>query len=81
MAGLSAWHLLILLMVVVLLFGATRLPNLARGIGQSVRIFKGELKATTAKEHTPVPPPAPAASPDLDQPPSPSSHRHMPPEQ
>ena len=81
MAGLSAWHLLILLIVVVLLFGATRLPNLARGIGQSVRIFKGELKATTSEEHTPVPPPAPAASSALDQPPNPSSHLHPPPEQ
>jgi sec-independent protein translocase protein TatA len=44
MAGLSAWHLLILLMVVVLLFGAKRLPDMARAIGQSVRIFKGEMR-------------------------------------
>src|SRR2546430_9314294 len=52
MAGLSGWHLLILLVVVVLLFGAKRLPDVARAVGQSVRIFKGEMN-TTAEEHTP----------------------------
>jgi sec-independent protein translocase protein TatA len=33
MAGLSAWHLVILLVVVVLLFGAKRLPDMARAVG------------------------------------------------
>lgn len=43
--NLSGWHLLIVLAVVVLLFGATRLPALAKSMGQSMRIFKGEMKA------------------------------------
>lgn len=37
-------HLLIILAVVLLLFGATRLPALSRSIGQSVKIFRKEVK-------------------------------------
>ncbi|GEA83307.1 MAG: Sec-independent protein translocase subunit TatA [Cellulomonas sp.] len=42
--NLSAWHVIILVAVLVLLFGANRLPELARGVGQSLRIFKSEVK-------------------------------------
>jgi sec-independent protein translocase protein TatA len=38
------WTPLIILAVVVLLFGATRLPALARSIGQSRNAFKAEMK-------------------------------------
>lgn len=44
MAGLTGWHLVIILVIVLLLFGATRLPALARSIGQSVKVFKTEVK-------------------------------------
>ena len=37
-------HILLLLIVVVLLFGAKRLPDSARSLGKSLRIFKGEMK-------------------------------------
>ena len=37
-------HILILLIVVVVLFGAKRLPDSARFLGKSIRIFKGEMK-------------------------------------
>jgi sec-independent protein translocase protein TatA len=37
-------HLLILLLVVVVLFGAKRLPDSARALGRSLRIFKAEIK-------------------------------------
>ena len=36
--------LLIVLLVIVLLFGAPRLPGMARSLGQSMRIFKSEVK-------------------------------------
>jgi sec-independent protein translocase protein TatA len=39
-------HILIVLVIVVLLFGATRLPALAKALGQSGRIFKSEMKAS-----------------------------------
>ncbi len=38
-------HLWILLIVIILLFGAAKLPALAKSMGQSARIFKGEMKA------------------------------------
>lgn len=42
--NLTGWHLLIVLAVVLLLFGAPKLPGLARSIGQSMRIFRSEVK-------------------------------------
>ena len=40
----TGWHALILLVVIVLLFGATKLPALAKSVGQSMKIFKNEIK-------------------------------------
>lgn len=37
-------HILLLLLVVVVLFGAKRLPDSARSLGKSMRIFKSEMK-------------------------------------
>lgn len=44
MANLSGWHFLIILAVLLFLFGATKLPALARSLGQSAKIFKNEVK-------------------------------------
>jgi sec-independent protein translocase protein TatA len=41
---LSPWHLLILAAVVLVLFGAKRLPDSARALGRSMRIFKSETR-------------------------------------
>ena len=43
-------HILLLLLVVVVLFGAKRLPDSARSLGRSMRIFKSEMKEMTAEE-------------------------------
>lgn len=40
-------HLFILLVIVLLLFGAKRLPELAKSVGQSLKIFKKEMKELT----------------------------------
>ena len=42
--NLNGWHLVILIAVVLLLFGAPKLPGLARSIGQSMRIFRSEVR-------------------------------------
>ena len=42
--ALSGWHLIIILAIVLLLFGAPKLPALAKSIAQSMRIFKSEVK-------------------------------------
>ncbi len=44
LGNLTGWHLLIIVAILLLLFGATRLPALARSIGQSTRIFREEIR-------------------------------------
>ncbi|GAA5092891.1 hypothetical protein GCM10025760_22200 [Microbacterium yannicii] len=46
-ANISGMHLILLLVVILLIFGAARLPALAKGVGQSVRILKTETKDVT----------------------------------
>jgi len=45
MGGLSWWHWLIILGVFIMLFGAKKLPDAARGVGRSLRILKSEVNA------------------------------------
>jgi len=45
LGNLTGWHFLILLAVILLVFGAAKLPALAKSMGQSARVFKGEMKA------------------------------------
>ncbi|EHK82213.1 twin arginine-targeting protein translocase, TatA/E family [Saccharomonospora azurea SZMC 14600] len=52
MNALQPWHLIILVLVVVLLFGAKRLPDAARSIGKSMKIFKAETKDMRASGET-----------------------------
>lgn len=59
-------HLLILLIVLIVLFGAKRLPDVARSIGQSMKVFKkevSELQQDDAPAASPPPAPAPAPAP------------------
>ncbi len=44
MGAMSPTHWLIVLGVLVLLFGAKKLPDLARSVGQSTRVLKGEMR-------------------------------------
>ena len=45
--GIQAPEIILILLVIVLLFGAKKLPDLARGVGRSLRIFKAETKGMT----------------------------------
>lgn len=40
----GTWEMVIILAIVILIFGAAKLPELARGTGQALRIFKAETK-------------------------------------
>lgn len=44
MGMLKPWHIAVLVVVLILLFGAKRLPDAARGLGRSLRILKAETK-------------------------------------
>lgn len=71
----GGWEWMIVIAVLLLLFGAKRLPDMARSVGQSARVFKGEMKGlrdddernsaqggspTTAPLTAPAGPPPPA---------------------
>ena len=58
--GFTGWHALIILVVILLLFGAPKLPALARSLGQSMKILKSEVRpeksdadATGSADETP----------------------------
>ena len=61
--GLGGPELLIILAVLLLLFGASKLPELARGGGQALRIFKAETKGLTDSDDDKPAPVAPTAAP------------------
>lgn len=50
MPNLGATELLIIAVVIVLLFGATKLPQMARSLGQSARVFKAEARGMREDE-------------------------------
>jgi sec-independent protein translocase protein TatA len=48
--NLGGWTGLIVLVLIILLFGAPKLPALARSLGQSMKIFKSEVKTEPADD-------------------------------
>ncbi|MEE1799766.1 Sec-independent protein translocase subunit TatA [Streptomyces sp. NPDC101062] len=87
--GLEPWHLLIVAIVFIALFGSKKLPDTARAVGKSLRILKSETKAMReeggapadaaappappASSFSPPPPSSPSSSPSPSPSPSPSS--------
>lgn len=61
------WEIVLILLVLVLLFGAKKLPDTARGLGRSLRIFKAEMREARDEDVTPAGP----ADPTEPQPPRP----------
>ena len=57
--GPHGWQWLLILAVILLLFGAAKLPALAKSVGQSARVFKGEMKAMKEDDKPATPAPAP----------------------
>ncbi len=53
MLGLRPLELIILLLIILLLFGANRLPQIGAGLGQSIRGFKKALSGEDEKPTTP----------------------------
>ncbi len=66
MGGLQPWHWVIVIAVFVLLFGAKKLPDAARSLGKSMRIFKSEIKEMQADGKPETPPATPIASERVD---------------
>lgn len=70
MGSLQPWHWLILAVVVIVLFGAKRLPDAARSLGKSLRIFKSEVRELQSENKTDssVQAPAPVQSQRVEPP-------------
>ena len=66
--NLGGPDLIIIMGIVLLLFGAKKLPELARGMGQAVREFSKAKDEFTNEIHRP---PAPPTPPQIDEPKSP----------
>lgn len=73
MPNLGGWELIVLVGVLVLVFGAAKLPVMARSIGQSARVLKGEMRGLKDDGA-----PAPAPEPEAVAPAAPASTREMP---
>lgn len=58
---LGGWEIVLILAVVLILFGAKKLPELARGLGQGIREFKKATREVTEEIQSAVeePPPSP----------------------
>ncbi|QIK63979.1 twin-arginine translocase TatA/TatE family subunit [Leucobacter viscericola] len=48
--NLGGWHLLVIVFIVLLLFGAPKLPGLAKSLGQSMRILKKEVSSDNTEK-------------------------------
>jgi len=71
MPSLGGWEWVILIALILLLFGAKRLPDAARGLGRSLRIFKSETKGLIDDVKSEAAPATPAATPAAVEPPAP----------
>ena len=67
---LQPWHLIILAVVAFLLFGAKRLPELGKGLGEGLKGFREGIRGIT--DPAPPPPPAPPVQQASAQPPAPT---------
>lgn len=45
MGGIGMWELVVILLIVVVIFGASRLPQLGKGLGEGIRNFKHSLRS------------------------------------
>ena len=67
MGNLGPTELIIIAVVIILLFGAKKLPDMARSLGRSAKIFKAETKGLRDQEATEDDKSAPAQQPAQHQ--------------
>lgn len=65
MGALKPWHIIVLVVVLILLFGAKRLPDASRALGRSLRILKAETRGL-AEDDVQAKAEAQATRPQLD---------------
>lgn len=78
MPNLKPIEIILILAVILLLFGAKRLPDAARGLGRSLRIFKSEVKAAQDDDGNSPPQQIQAASDEVTPNPVPPAQTTQP---
>ncbi|MCL2701911.1 MAG: twin-arginine translocase TatA/TatE family subunit [Phycisphaerae bacterium] len=79
LAAWSTWHIVLLVAVILLLFGGSKLPELARGLARGLRIFRDEMHGVKSNidaaksdietpDKSPLPPAEPTQTKDDDAP-------------
>ena len=61
MLGAGHWEILIIFVVILLIFGAKRIPEMAQGLGKGIREFRTAMR--DVQEEIDINPPAPTAPP------------------
>jgi sec-independent protein translocase protein TatA len=56
MPHVGIWELLVILFIVILIFGAKKLPEIGRGLGEGISNFKKSIKDGSNKDDTSAPP-------------------------
>jgi sec-independent protein translocase protein TatA len=51
---IGAWEIVLILLIVVFLFGARRIPEIARGLGEGIRNFRGSIKGDDSNDEDKV---------------------------
>ena len=73
LAVVSEWHIILVLIILFLLFGGKKLPELARGIGEAMKEFK-KASRDIHDDIPPTPPPPAPIKPEITA----SSTQHPP---
>lgn len=60
---IKPWHIIVLAVVLILLFGAKRLPDMARSVGRSLRIIKAETRGLADDNESKTDPATPTTRP------------------
>ncbi|MDR1428136.1 MAG: twin-arginine translocase TatA/TatE family subunit [Bifidobacteriaceae bacterium] len=74
----NAWHVAVLVVLLIVLFGARKLPEIAKSIGQSFKVFKKEVSELHDDEPSPSSP-SPASPPSGPASPPPAGAKDEPP--
>lgn len=71
LGGIGTWEILLIFLVALLLFGAKRIPEIAKGLGKGITEFKKAVKDVQGEIENSVVPPS---TPSQTKPPSPKSN-------
>ncbi|WP_406712534.1 Sec-independent protein translocase subunit TatA [Trueperella pyogenes] len=56
---MKPWHIIVLIVVLLIVFGTAKLPDIARSLGQSAKVMKKEIRELQDDEPRPLPPAPP----------------------